>query len=272
MRDSQRLGAATPDRGWLTHWRLAFGDVIHTRLRPARHAFRYRAFFLRVPVHELDGTPKGSWLFGANRAALLSFREADHGDGGAALVWIRALLAQGGVQGADGEVWLHTFPRMFGYVFKPVSFWFCHDRAGHRRAIVAEVNNTFGERHFYLLSGDGTRPLRDGELLQAPKVFHVSPFCAVEGRYRFRFLDNGRRAVARVDHDDAHGPLLGTSMSGQFRAIDPRACARALIGYPWFTAGVVARIHWQALRLFLKRVPFWRKPAPPTAPFTHGSR
>lgn len=262
----------TRGAGWSTAWRLAFGDVIHTRLRPTRHAFRYRAFFLRVPVHELDGAPRGSWLFGANRAALLSFRESDHGDGSGALAWIRTLLAQAEVAGVDGEIWLHTFPRVFGYVFKPVSFWFCHDRQGLRRAIVAEVNNTFGERHFYLLTAGDGGALRDGEMLQAPKVFHVSPFCSVEGRYRFRFLDTGQRAVARVDHDDDTGPLLATSMSGTFRPIDPAACARALLRYPWFTAGVVMRIHWQALRLALKRVPFWRKPVPPAAPFTHGSR
>lgn len=264
-----------PDDGkrarWSSHWRLAFGDVLHARLRPVRHAFRYRAFFLRVPVHELDGTRRGSWIFGANRASLLSFRESDHGDGGRALAWIRGLLAKAGLGMADGEIWLHTFPRVFGYAFKPVSFWFCHDREGRLRTIVAEVNNTFGERHCYLLAREDGQPLRNAEPLRAGKVFHVSPFCTTEGQYRFRFFDNGRRAVARVDHDDLQGPLLATSLSGIFRPVDNAGCARALLGHPWFTVGIVARIHWQALRLFIKRVPFRRKPAPPAATYTRGS-
>lgn len=260
-----------PEKSRMEGWRIAFGDVIHTRLRPVRHAFRYRAFFLNVPVHRLDGRGQGSWLFGVNRAALISFHESDHGDGGLAADWIRGLLDRAGIR-ADGEIRLQTFPRVLGYAFKPVSFWFCHDQAGERRAIVAEVNNTFGERHCYLLAnGDGS-PLRDAQPLSADKDFHVSPFCPVEGRYRFRFLDNGRRAVSRIDYDDADGSLLATSMSGTYRPLDPKACLVALLGHPWFTVAVMVRIHWQALQLWIKRVPWWRKPPPPVRPLTHGHR
>lgn len=271
MRASTSQGDGVRGEARLAQWRFAFGDVIHTRLRPARHAFRYKAFFLRIPVHLLDGGASGSWLFGVNRAALLSFHEADHGDGTTAAGWIRGLLAEAGIE-ADGEIWLHAFPRMLGYAFKPVSFWFCHDRSGAQRAIVAEVNNTFGERHCYLLGEAGAQPIRPGEQLRARKVFHVSPFCSVEGEYRFRFLDNGERAVARVDYDDTEGPLLATSVSGIYRPVDTLNSLRALLAHPWFTAGVIARIHWQALRLWLKRTPWHRKP-PLSAPFTtRGSR
>jgi hypothetical protein len=259
-------GRTAPFEGWA----LAFGEVRHARLRPVRHAFRYPAFFLRVPVHRLDGRSRGSWLFGANRPALLAFAEADHGTGGAARDWIRGLLRAGGVE-ADGEVWLHTFPRVLGYVFKPVSFWYCHDAGGALRAVVAEVNNTFGERHCYLLTAPGGGPLRQGAELRAAKVFHVSPFCGVEGRYRFRFANLPERSIARVDHDDEAGPVLQTSLSGRYRPLDARGCLRALAGYPAFTFGVMLRIHWQALRLWAKRVPFFRKPAPPALPVTRGS-
>lgn len=271
MRSTTPIAPTDGRTDWRRNWRLAFGDVIHTRLRPVRHAFRYRAFFLRIPAHELDGRPKGSWVLGVNRRALLSFRESDHGAGGPALAWIRDLLEQAGVRGVDGEIWLHAFPRVFGYAFKPVSFWFCHDRHGRRRAIVAEVNNTFGERHCYVLeTGDGGT-LRNGQELTADKVFHVSPFCPTEGRYRFRFFDDGRRALARVDYDDAQGPLLVTSLSGVNREVDRASLVSALVGHPWFTAGVIARIHWQALKLFLRRVPVRRKPTPPADTFTRGS-
>jgi DUF1365 family protein len=168
-------------------------------------------------------------------------------------------------------VWLHTFPRVFGYVFNPVSFWFAHRSDGSLRAVVCEVNNTFGERHCYLLAHDDGRPLAWGEEVSARKVFHVSPFCAIDGRYRFRFmLTEGAapRFVGRIDHDANDGPLLQTSLSGALEPLTDRALLRALFGYPAFTLGVIARIHWQALRLFLKRVPFFSKPAPPAHPVT----
>ena len=250
-------------------WRLAFGEVRHTRLRPGRHAFRYPAFFVRAPLSELEA-PRGNWLFGANRGALLSMHASDHGDGRPVGVWLRAMLRQAGVR-ADGEVWLHAFPRVLGYTFKPVSFWFCHRADGALVAIIAEVNNTFGERHCYLLTDPAGRPLPAGAELRAEKVFHVSPFCSVEGSYRFRFITRDERTIARVDHDDAGGPLLLTSLSGRFAPVQRRSIARALLGHPMFTFGVVARIHWHALRLWLRRVPFHRKPAAPPHIVTRGT-
>lgn len=250
-------------------WRLAFGEVRHTRLRPVRHAFRYPAFFVRAPLSELEA-PRGNWLFGANRPALLSMHATDHGDGRPVGVWLRAMLRQSGVR-ADGEIWLHAFPRVLGYTFKPVSFWFCHRADGALVAIVAEVNNTFGERHCYLLADPSGAPLKAGAELRAAKVFHVSPFCSVEGGYRFRFVTTDERTLARIDHDDAEGPLLLTSLSGRFAPVTGRSLARALLGHPLFTFGVIARIHWHALRLWLRRVPFHRKPEPPRPIVTRGT-
>jgi len=127
---------------------------------------------------------------------------------------------------------------------------------------VVEVNNTFGERHCYLLCGP---ELAFGVELRANKVFHVSPFCQVQGQYRFRFLRSSAgvpRLVARIDHDDLDGPLLQTSVSGALRPYSASAARRLFVGMPWMTLGVVLRIHWQALRLWLKRVPFFSKPEP----------
>ena len=115
---------------------------------------------------------------------------------------------------ADGEIWLQTFPRVCGYTFKPVSFWYCHRADGALAAIVAEVHNTFGERHCYLLDAPHW-----GHTEVASKVFHVSPFCAVQGDYRFRFMRHADHTVARVDHDDDTGPLLQTSISGQLQPL-----------------------------------------------------
>ena len=237
---------------------LAIGEVRHRRLRPAANAFAYPTTFLLLPMRALRALPQPA--LARNRFGLLAFHDRDHGDGrDDALAWLDELLAAEGLQ-ADGEIWLHTYPRVLGFVFKPVSFWYCHHGDGTLAAVVAEVNNTFGERHCYLLDGPG---LGWGRELQARKVFHVSPFCRVQGRYRFRFMRTSDRVVARIDHDDDAGALLQTSVSGRLQALTPRSVRAAFFGMPLMSLGVIARIHWQALRLWLKRVPFVSKPAPP---------
>ncbi len=246
---------------------IGSGTVRHTRLRPARHAFAYHVFFLLLPMRALARNP-AVLAIARNRRGLLSFFDADHGDGGDdSLAWIDRLLDAEGLA-ADGEIWLQTFPRVLGYVFNPVSFWYCHRADGTLAAIVAEVNNTFGERHCYLLRPDpGQTTIAWGQELRAGKAFHVSPFCRIDGGYRFRFLRSARagveRIVARVDHDDAHGPLLLTSVAGTLQPLTPAMARRALAAHPLHSLGVIARIHWQALQLWRKRVPFFSKPAPP---------
>ncbi|MBA3056668.1 MAG: DUF1365 domain-containing protein [Gammaproteobacteria bacterium] len=242
---------------------IGFGEVRHTRLKPVQHAFAYATYFLMLPMRSLPQGGPGA--LARNRFAPLSFYDADHGDGrgpgeGGAMAWLDELLAREGISDACGEVWLHCYPRVLGFAFKPVSFWYCHRLDGALRAIVVEVNNTFGERHCYLLDAP-----RYGVELRADKVFHVSPFCPVEGGYRFRFMLNfdRTRTVARIDFDDAQGPLIETSVSGSLEPLTARSMRRALWRYPAMTLFVVGRIHWQALRLFLKNARFFGKPPPP---------
>ncbi len=240
---------------------VGFGQVRHTRLRPARHAFAYPTYFLMLPLRSMRAHGPGA--IARNRAAPLSFHDRDHGDGrDDALAWVDEVLQREGVRDADGEVWLHCYPRVLGYTFKPVSFWYCHRADGTLRAILVEVNNTFGERHVYLLDAPAF-----GAELTARKVFHVSPFCSVEGGYRFRFMvtPDRSRTVVRIDHDDLQGPLIQTSVSGTLLPADAATLRRALWRHPAMTLGVIARIHWHALRLWLKRVPFFHKPRLPDA-------
>jgi DUF1365 family protein len=242
---------------------IGFGQVRHRRLKPVGNAFAYGTYFLMLPMRSLQRN--GAGALARNRFAALSFYDQDHGDGrsaqaGGALAWLDELLLSEGISDAEGEVWLHCYPRVLGFTFKPVSFWYCHDAQGALRAIVVEVNNTFGERHCYVLD----RPVF-GRELQADKVFHVSPFCPVEGSYRFRFMvtPDRQRTVARIDYDDATGPLIETSVSGALEPLTTASARRALWRYPAMTLGVVARIHWQALKLWIKRAPFFGKPPLP---------
>lgn len=243
---------------------IGFGNVWHTRLRPRKHRFVVPTFFLLLPMRTLRERPEAAGVLALNRVGALSFRDTDHGDGkgpqqGGALAWLDALLQVEGVTDAQGEIWLQCYPRVLGYSFKPVSFWYCHRTDGSLRAIVAEVNNTFGERHAYLLD----HPIY-GHDLQARKVFHVSPFCTLEGHYCFEFRRSGpeglRSARVRIDYHDAEGPVLLTGLFGRLEPLTAASRRRALWRYPLLTLGVMARILWNALLLWFKRVPFHTKP------------
>lgn len=243
---------------------IGFGSVYHRRLRPRQHAFLYPTCFLVLPLRSMAAHGDGD--LPRNRWAPMSFHDADHGDGrgpqaGGALAWMDALLRQHGINDATGECWLHTYPRVWGYSFKPVSFWFCHNRQGHLRAFVAEVNNTFGERHCYLIENP-----QPGLAHRVHKAFHVSPFCPVAGQYQFRWRFDPTQAPTqvRVDYDDGSGPLLRTMVQGRCVALNAQTLRQALWAHPWLTLGVIARIHWQAARLFVgRKAPLFRKPPPP---------
>lgn len=239
--------------------------VVHRRLRPRENAFRYKVGYLCLDLDALESAA-GRWLK-LDRRGLVSFRRADHGtrDGSDLKVWLQDILRQQGVADVcDGEVVLMTMPRMLGYVFNPVSFWFCRDRAGMLRAVLCEVNNTFGESHSYLVHhGDGA-PIGPDQWLEGRKVFHVSPFLPIEGGYRFRFRLDAGRAHVDLNYHDAGGLMLATSVGGRREPLDDRGILRRFLANPTMTLAVMVRIHWQALHLWRKRARFYTKPAPPS--------
>jgi len=261
--------AAAPEEPGIPMPRIVSGRVGHRRLAPVGHGFVTQAFYVQVPLRSLArqmvGGAWGGWAFGVNRPALLSLQNKDHGDGGPLLDWAAGQLRDHGVTDADGEIWLSTFPRMLGYVFKPVSFWYCERNDGSLSAVIAEVNNTFGDRHVYVLPcGNG---YRNGQTLQAEKAFYVSPFFQVDGHYRFRFHWDGASRqthdLARIEYHRGSGPALITHVSGEAKPLTPAAAVWAWLRYPAFSLGVILRIHWHALLLWRKGLRLVPRPARP---------
>jgi DUF1365 family protein len=158
---------------------------------------------------------------------------------------------------------LQTFPRIFGFVFNPVSFWFCHDRSGALRAVLAEVRNTFGDRHNYLIAHADQRPILAADTLTARKIFHVSPFFPVAGEYRFRFELTPLRRRVELDYWLDGERVLATALEGRPQPLAAAPLRNALLRQPLLTLAVVWRIHWQAVQLWLKRAVFHSRPQPP---------
>ncbi len=244
----------------MRHAALIVGEVTHTRERPAQHSFTYPLFCVRLPVNALSQIDK---TLAVNRSAWLSFHERDHGarDGQSLQQWIDRLLRQHRLLEVDetAHIELIAFPRMLGYVFNPVSFWVCRRADDRVFAVLAEVNNTFGESHRYLLTKPHGDTINTGDTLHAVKLLHVSPFNEVKGDYQFRFNFADDRWLARIDYDDGEGHVLHTHISGDALPLNTKNLRRAALRFPLQSFAVVARIHWHALLLWAKRVPFLGK-------------
>ncbi|MDX1710501.1 MAG: DUF1365 domain-containing protein [Rhodovibrionaceae bacterium] len=264
--ETQSLGDQPPK----LESRLYFGRVMHKRLRPFTHRFDYRVFSMLIDLDELpllDRVPG----FAVDRAGLFSFHSKDHGarDGSALRPWIDARLAEHGLDLAGGAVRVLCFPRVLGYVFNPLSIWFCHHRDGRLVAVLYEVRNTFGDLHCYLIpvapdQQDGTQPIRQG----CAKGFYVSPFIGMAADYRFRLRLPDDRLSVLIRQSVPEGELLIASQTGRRRAFTGPHLLTAFFRYPLMTAKVMGAIHWQALRLWLKGARFNRRPAPPAEPVT----
>lgn len=240
---------------------LGIGHTWHKRVKPLKNAFKYDTYFLYLPLRSMAAQPSLAKDLPRNRRGLLSFYDRDHGLGEAdSLAWFEGILLDHGIMDADGEVWLQTLPRVLGYAFKPVSFWYAHRQDGGLVAVLAEVNNTFGERHCYLLHGDTLIMGRD---VMCDKVFHVSPFLSVSGQYTFRFVQQNDLRSVRLTLTQKDEQMLLTSWSGRLIPYSADAARATFFRTPMMGVGIVFKIHWQALKLFLTRVPFFSQPKPP---------
>lgn len=240
------------------------GRVRHRRFEPVAHEFTYRVAQLWLDLGEVDTVFRGRWFWSAGRANLFWFRNEDHLDGSAAPLAprVRDLVeARTGVR-SGGPIRLLTYPRYWGYVFNPVSFFYCYDAEDRRvETIVAEVNNTpWGERHLYVLS-----PARDeGEggrhRWRFAKEFHVSPFHGMDSQYDWRFADPDDRLTVHMECLREGRAFFDSTMTLERREISASSLAAAAARHPFMTGKVVAAIHWQAVRLWMKRAPFFPHP------------
>lgn len=250
------LSAALAEGGVL-HMRAT---VTHARRGAIRHAFRYGADLILLAPDRV----RPPALMSRNRFNLLSWHDADHGGprgAGRGVAWAREHLAQAGLDaGPDVVIALLTQPRFLGYWFNPVSFWMAIE--GDRLiAVIAEVNNTFGQRHCYILARPGFAPIGPGDVLSARKIFHVSPFQDVAGEYRFNFALSEDRVAIRIRQIDGDEGL-DAAMSGPLAPLTPASAVGALLRRPGGSLRIIALIHWHAIRLKLKGA-VWRPLPPP---------
>lgn len=237
---------------------------MHRRLRPRAHQLNYRVFWLLLDLAEIDGLDQRLRLFSRNRFNLLSFHDRDHGDGsGTALrPQIEDFLMRAGIDIGDGPIRLLTMPRVLGYVFNPISLYCCHQADGRLAAMIYEVTSTFGVRHAYVIpvpSEDQAAGLiRQG----AAKALYVSPFMEMEMDYAFRGHAPGERLDLTIDGLDTEGVLITAAMSGERRPLQDRQLWAAALALPLMTLKVMAAIHWEALKLWLKGVRLTRQPPP----------
>ncbi len=240
--------------------------VMHERLLPFRHKFNYRVFSLLLDIDRLPEIAGGSRLLRHNRFGLISFHDRDHGprDGTPLRPWVEAALAQNGLQDAAARIRIFCFPRLFGYVFNPLSVFFCYDDEERLRAVLYEVKNTFGDQHGYLIevprhSGNDTAIEHS-----ATKQFHVSPFLPLEGQYRFRLLPPGEKVGISITQLSPSGAVqLVATQTGRRETLTDHSLLRAFIRHPLMTVKVMAGIHWEALQLWRKGAAFFRWTEPP---------
>jgi len=239
-------------------------EVMHRRLTTAQYRFRYRIFSVLLDIDRLGQAAASTRLFSLNRFNLLSFHSADHLPPGETdmRAWAERVLAGGGIDGRRLRIRLLCFPRLLGWVFNPLSLWYCETPDGRPAAVIAEVRNTFGERHCYLLKPQREEagwPLRQ----RHPKEFHVSPFIGMQAEYDFRLSRPDERLGVLIREYEGERLMLVASQTGVRRPFTDQQLLSQVLRVPLQTLKILAAIHWQALKIWAQGARFHRKPAPP---------
>ena len=233
---------------------------MHHRFKPKRHRFTYSVVSALLDLDELDSLDRKLRFFSVDRFNLFSWHNKDHGDGSNTplLNQVKEKLSQHQLDEFGASVKLLCYPRMFGYVFNPLSVYYCYDQTGKLGAILYEVSNTFKERHTYLIKADPANP--DRLLRQrSDKVFYVSPFMPMDANYQFRMRPPADRVAVCIRQSHQNESLLHATFTGERRALSDRSLISTLCGYPMMTFKVIGGIHWEALRLWKKGVPLQKR-------------
>ena len=243
---------------------LYTGTVMHRRFKPRAHRLNYRVFWCLFDLDELSHLPSRLRLFSSKGFNLFGFRNADHGDGSDRPLreQVEAHLATAGIDLGGGAIRLLCMPRLLGFVFNPISVYYCYDRRGALKTLLYQVHNTFGQRHSYLIPVDN----KPGEPLEQRclKAFYVSPFMDMDIAYRFQVQPPDKRVALVIESSDAQGPVLIASLTGERHALTDTALLRAFLSFPLMTLKVVAGIHWEALKLWIKGMRLRPRPPAPS--------
>lgn len=252
------------DEMWWHELSILKTKVFHARLHPRRNVFNYFVYYLGLPSTHSHVIDDG--ILRKNRFGLVSFYDRDHGNRNDenSFLWAQNILQSCGLTLHETTLTLITMPRTCGFVFNPVSFWLCINSNHKLVAVVAEVNNTFGETHAYVLAHDDARPMHDDEWFSTEKYFHVSPFLTVEGNYQFRFSLNKRNLNIWIDYYNQEGAkILATALHAKALQYSKASIIKQCLMMPMVSAKVLFLIHFQAIRLMLKKIPYRVKPTKP---------
>ena len=234
------------------HSAIYEGAVVHDRLRPKRHRLKYHVYSMLLDIDELPDLARRFWLFGYNSWAPLAFYDRDHGlaNGSPLRPWVESHLMKAGLPIDGGPIRLLCYPRVFGYVFNPLSVYFCYNQDGQLRATLYEVCNTFEERHTYVIAvhDNHKRVIRQ----RVPKAMYVSPFIGMDAAYHFRIVPPSDRTIVVIRQEDTEGVLLAASFVGTRQKISGWSLIKVLCRFPLLTVKIMFGIHWEALRLLLK--------------------
>ncbi len=243
---------------------LYAGRVVHVRMKPLRHRLAYRIFYLLLDLDELPALSCRMFWLGYNRAAALSFRDRDHGDGSARPLksQIETNLTAAGLE-TGGRIRVLAMPRVLGRVFNPLTVYFCDALDGHLQALLYEVNNTFGQRHSYLIPVAAPDAIAIRQ--SCSKEFYVSPFMEMALRYDFCLTQPGEKMAMTIEAGDRSGPVLFAAFNGRRRALTDAALAMMLLRFPLLAFQVLAGIHWEALKLWVKGLKIIPRPPAPVA-------
>jgi len=238
---------------------ISFANVFHKRLTPKENAFNYQVFYICFDIEKISEL--SNKIFSINKFNLFSFYHKDHGkkDGSSLKDWAENIFHENGIKNYH-RIFLHTHPRILGYVFNPVSFWFALDKNDKIMAIIAQVNNTFGETHCYLIYHKNGDLIQENQWFVADKEFHVSPFYETKGQYKFRFIFNEKNIAIWIDYHLNSKTLLTNVISKKRSKFNIFNLAMAFTAIPFLTLKIILLIHWQALKIFFKKIKYIPKP------------